>query len=196
MRAARSIVAAFAVLAALLMAPGRAKAQAVAFFPTVGQIPDGVSLNVTPVVSADRRYVRLSLDVNFSTINGFSNFPVPAAVGGGNGTGGLGGGLGGLGGGLGEAWWAVAVAVVWVRVAPAVRVAATPWAAGSATSGPAPGSPIRVFPSAPNSWRPAARPPPRQSPTRRSPSGASPWPTPSSSPEEDQGRRAGGVPRG
>ena len=102
MRAARLFVATFALLAALLMMPGRAQAQgAVAFQPSVGQIPDGVSLNVAPVVTADRRYVRLSLNANFSTINGFSNFPVPGAVSGGNGTGGLRGGLGGLGGGLG-----------------------------------------------------------------------------------------------
>jgi hypothetical protein len=103
MRAARLFVATFALLTALLMMPGRAQAQgAVAFQPSVGQIPDGVSLNVTPVVTADRRYVRLGLNANFSTINGFNSFPVVGAVGGGNGGpggGGLGGG--GAGGGLG-----------------------------------------------------------------------------------------------
>jgi hypothetical protein len=94
-----------ALLMALLMVPDRAKAQnSVGFYPGVGALPDGVSLNVTPVVSADRRYVRLSLAPEFQVINGFSTFPVPAAVGGGgNGGGGLGGlgggGLGGLGGG-------------------------------------------------------------------------------------------------
>jgi general secretion pathway protein D len=46
-------------------------------------------LSVTPVVSADRRYVRLSLAPNFQTIDGLQSFPVPAAVGG--------GGLGGTG---------------------------------------------------------------------------------------------------
>jgi type II secretory pathway component GspD/PulD (secretin) len=60
----------------------------VAFFPTPGQIPDGVVLTVTPVVSADRRYVRLSLAPNFTGFVEFQTFPVPAAVGGG----GLGGG--------------------------------------------------------------------------------------------------------
>jgi hypothetical protein len=98
MRDARSIVVMFALLAGLMLMPGRANGQAVGFTPGIGQIPDGVSLNVTPVVSADRRYVRISLSPLFQTINGFQNFPVPAAIaGGGNG----GGGLGGLGGGLG-----------------------------------------------------------------------------------------------
>jgi hypothetical protein len=98
MRVARSFVAGFALLAALLtMAPGRAKAQAVGFIPGVGQVSDGVYLNVTPVVSADRRYVRLSLAPQFQSVEGFSTFPVPAAIAGG-GNGGGGGGLGGLGG--------------------------------------------------------------------------------------------------
>ncbi|MDX2038576.1 MAG: type II secretory pathway, component PulD, partial [Isosphaeraceae bacterium] len=61
---------------------------AVAFTPTPGQLPDGVFLSVTPVVSADRRYVRLSLAPTFTTVTGLATFPVPAAVGGG----GLGGG--------------------------------------------------------------------------------------------------------
>jgi hypothetical protein len=93
-----------AVLAAiplfLTIASGQANAQGVGFTPGISTIPDGVSLNVTPVVSADRRYVRLSLAPQFQTVNGFSNFPIPAAIaGGGNGGGGL-GGLGGLGGGI------------------------------------------------------------------------------------------------
>jgi type II secretory pathway component GspD/PulD (secretin) len=61
----------------------------VAFLPTPAPLNDGVTLSVTPVVSADRRYVRLSLAPNFNTINGLQAFPVPAAVGG--------GGLGGTG---------------------------------------------------------------------------------------------------
>jgi hypothetical protein len=103
MRAARSSVVAIALLAGLVMAPGRAEAQAVGFFPNVGSANDGVSMSVVPVVTADRRYVRLSLNANFSVINGFNNFPVSGAVGGGGigpGGGGLGGGgAGGLGGG-------------------------------------------------------------------------------------------------
>ncbi|MFO0887659.1 MAG: hypothetical protein U0790_00785, partial [Isosphaeraceae bacterium] len=61
---------------------------AVAFTPIPAQIFDGVQLTVMPVVSADRRYVRLTMAPFFSTIDGFDNFPVPAAVGGG----GIGGG--------------------------------------------------------------------------------------------------------
>ena len=68
------------VLLAVLTTPDRANAQAVAFTPNVGVIPDGVSLSTTPVVSADRRYVRLGVNPGFQTINGFSTFPVPAAV--------------------------------------------------------------------------------------------------------------------
>jgi|SRR5579864_190540 len=86
-----------------LLAPG-ARAQ-VAFMPSIGSIPDGVSMAVTPVVTADRRYVRLSLDVQFTGVIDFTTFPVPGAVSGGPGgpgaLGGLGGGLGGLGGGRG-----------------------------------------------------------------------------------------------
>ena len=113
MRDARSSVAAFALLA-LLSTPGLAKAQAVGFAPGVAPLNDGVTLSATPVVSADRRYVRLSMQPTFQTINGFMNFPVPAAVGGGGfgrgaggggagggGAGGLGGGNAGQGGGLG-----------------------------------------------------------------------------------------------
>ena len=55
----------------------------VAFLPTPAALPDGVQLSVTPVVSSDRRYVRLSLAPFFQTINGLQSFPVPAAVGGG-----------------------------------------------------------------------------------------------------------------
>ena len=58
-------------------------AGSVAFFPTIGQVPDGVILNVTPVVSADRRYVRMSLSPQFITFIQFDTFTIPAAVGGG-----------------------------------------------------------------------------------------------------------------
>ncbi len=55
----------------------------VAFQPQISTFPDGVQLFVTPVVSADRRYVRLSLSPVFTTFLGFDNFSIPAAVGGG-----------------------------------------------------------------------------------------------------------------
>lgn len=87
-------------LMGMLAAPERARGQAVGFFPQVESIPDGVSLGATPAVSADRRYVRLSLGVGFQTVNGFTNFPVPAAVGGGGIRGGGLGALGGIGAGL------------------------------------------------------------------------------------------------
>ena len=58
-------------------------------------------LDVTPAVSADRRYVRMSLGVSFNDILGFTTYSVPAAVSGGGAAGmnGLLGGLGGAGGG-------------------------------------------------------------------------------------------------
>ena len=61
---------------------------AVAFTPTPAPLQDGIFLQVTPVVSADRRYVRMTLSPSFQTVTGLASFPVPAAVGGG----GLGGG--------------------------------------------------------------------------------------------------------
>jgi len=100
MRLAWSTVVAITLLG-LMLVPDRAEAQAVGFFPNVGSANDGVGLDVVPVVSRDRRYVRLSLNANFSTINGFNNFPVAGGVGGGGfgrGGGPGAGGLGGLGG--------------------------------------------------------------------------------------------------
>jgi type II secretory pathway component GspD/PulD (secretin) len=63
-------------------------AGAVAFVPTPAQINDGVFMFATPVVSADRRYVRMTLTPTFTTFTGFDTISVPGAVGGG----GLGGG--------------------------------------------------------------------------------------------------------
>ena len=82
---------------------------AIAFDPVIGSAPNGETMTVTPAVTADRRYVRLSVNGFFNTVNGFSSFTTPlGAVGGvGSGAGGLGGGglggLGGIGGGLGGA---------------------------------------------------------------------------------------------
>jgi hypothetical protein len=78
-------------------------AQAVGFFPVPSALPVGPTLGVTPVVSADRRYVRLSLNAQFIDNASFTTLSVPAAVGGGpGGPGALGRlGLGMGGGGLG-----------------------------------------------------------------------------------------------
>ncbi len=58
------------------------------FIPQIATIQDGVTLSVTPVVSADRRYVRMTLSPSFITFSGFDNISVPIVAGGG----GLGGG--------------------------------------------------------------------------------------------------------
>jgi hypothetical protein len=88
-----------ALLALSMLAPADARAQAVGFQPGIGSFPNGVILPATPVVSADRRYVRLTLNPQFNALEGLDPFTVPAAVsGGGAGAGGL-GGFGGLGGG-------------------------------------------------------------------------------------------------
>lgn len=92
----RWIAAAFVVA---LLVPSPARAQ-VAFFPTTAPAFSGVQLDVAPVVSKDRRYVRVGVNANFQELNGFQTFPVPAVAGGVGGGGGL-GGLGGLGGGGG-----------------------------------------------------------------------------------------------
>ncbi|QEH35439.1 hypothetical protein OJF2_39910 [Aquisphaera giovannonii] len=95
------------------LAPGlqpTARAQSVGFVPGVGVAPSGVSLGVTPTVSADRMYVRMGMDVGFNQVTGFTTYQVPAAVSGGGGGGGNAGGgnanaaainnlLGNLGGG-------------------------------------------------------------------------------------------------
>jgi len=77
----------FAVLAAGVAATTPAHAQ-VAFVPNVASFPNGVTLGVTPVVSADRRYVRMTINPQFTGLEGFDAVSVPAAV--------SGGGLGGF----------------------------------------------------------------------------------------------------
>ena len=77
--------------------PGADTFGQVAFTPTIGLAPTGQTMTVTPVVTPDRRYVRLSVNPFFNVINGFSTFTTPlGAV---SGAGGVGGGAGGLGGG-------------------------------------------------------------------------------------------------
>ncbi|WP_406699604.1 hypothetical protein V5E97_12150 [Singulisphaera sp. Ch08] len=73
-----------------LSEPATACGQAVGFFPNVGRFPDGAVLSATPIVSHDRRYVRLGVVPQFTEIEGFSLYQIPAAVSGG----GLGNGSG------------------------------------------------------------------------------------------------------
>ena len=69
----------------------------IAYQPVVSPILNGVALNVTPVVSADRRYVRMTLSPYFNTVNGFTTYSAQVgAVGGGN-FAGMGGAIGGVG---------------------------------------------------------------------------------------------------
>jgi hypothetical protein len=91
--------------AALLQFEVGAHGQAVGFQPIPAPLPSGVILDATPVVSADRRYVRLGIGVSFNEITGFTNYSVPAAVSGGGGAVGMNGLIGGMGGlgGLGGA---------------------------------------------------------------------------------------------
>lgn len=97
MTASRIGIVAFGSL--VLLAPA-ARGQSVAFFPTVSTFPNGVTMSTTPVVSFDRRYVRLGVNPQFTVLEGFDPFLVPAAVGGGPGGPGA---LGGIQGVLGQA---------------------------------------------------------------------------------------------
>jgi hypothetical protein len=83
-----------------------ARGQGVAFGPVIGQFNDGAMMGVTPVASADRRYVRMSGGVAFTGLQGMDVINVPGAVAGGGGgfvPGGFrqmapGGGVGNVGG--------------------------------------------------------------------------------------------------
>jgi hypothetical protein len=92
---------AFTIL--LLVAPApEAKAQgAIGFQPNITPFGDSVFLNAQPVVTADRRYVRLGgINASFNALQGVQPFTFPAgAVAGGGVVGGGGfGGFGGFGG--------------------------------------------------------------------------------------------------
>ncbi|RUL88721.1 hypothetical protein [Tautonia sociabilis] len=97
-------ITAAAGLAALLSlaASPEAKAQggAIGLQPNVGAFNDGVFLNATPVVTADRRHVRLGgINANVSAIRDVQPFTFTAGAVSGGGIGGFGGagGVGGLG---------------------------------------------------------------------------------------------------
>lgn len=70
-------------MAALCSCSTRQASAQIAFAPTVSPFQNGVMLNTTPVVSYDRRYVRLSMNPVFTGLEGFTTMAVPAAVGGG-----------------------------------------------------------------------------------------------------------------
>ena len=80
-----------------------ARGQAVAYDPQIGLIPSGATMTVTPVVSPDRRYVRLGVNVFFNELNSLQTFSFPggAVSGGGGAFGGFGGMNGVIGGGGG-----------------------------------------------------------------------------------------------
>jgi len=104
-------LAAFALglVSMLVLSTGQpVRAQAVGFIPVIGSFPDGVVMSTTPVVSADRRYVRVGVDAQFTGLIGLTsvNFPAAAAAGG-SGNGGFGGWAVVLGG-----WVAAAVQAV------------------------------------------------------------------------------------
>ncbi len=63
---------------------------AIAFAPSIASFPNGVTLSVTPVVSADRRYVRMTLSPVFTALEGFTNITTSLGAVGGGGVGGLG----------------------------------------------------------------------------------------------------------
>ena len=60
----------------------------VAYTPQVAALPTGSTLTVTPVVSADRRYVRLTLSPFFNSLNGFTTYQSQTGAVGGSGLGG------------------------------------------------------------------------------------------------------------
>lgn len=74
-----------------------AQGGAIAYEPVVNWYLNGAALTATPVVSADRRYVRMTLNPYFNTVNGFTTYS--AQVGAVSGGGVVGGGAGGFGGG-------------------------------------------------------------------------------------------------
>lgn len=77
-----------------------ARAQ-IAYTPIVSPILNGAALTAQPVVSADRRYVRMTLNPYFNVVNGFTTYSAPIGAVGGGFPGAFGGGFGGFGGGFG-----------------------------------------------------------------------------------------------
>lgn len=80
-------------LAGGLQSPAKAQ---IAYVPDIGAIPIGSTMTVTPAVSADRRYVRLTVNAFFNDLNNIQTISFPGGAVGGN----FGGGFGGFGGGI------------------------------------------------------------------------------------------------
>ena len=58
----------------------RAAQAQIAYVPEIGFVPTGATMTVTPVVSADRRYVRLSVNAFFNNLNGVHQFSFPGGA--------------------------------------------------------------------------------------------------------------------
>src|SRR5436853_5284427 len=80
----------------------------VGFTPQITVLPEGVSMTVQAVISADRRYVRLTVVPSFTAITDVQTFSFASGVGVGGQTG-FGGGQGGGGGGFGGGGGAIGV---------------------------------------------------------------------------------------
>ncbi len=83
-------------LFALAMCLQRPVHAQIAYTPEIGAIPSGVTMTITPAVSADRRYVRLSVNAFFNDLNNIQTFSFPGGAVGGQFPG---GGFGGFGAG-------------------------------------------------------------------------------------------------
>jgi hypothetical protein len=80
----------------------RVRQNAVGYQPIITTLPEGMWLYpITAVVSADRRYVRITASPNFSSIPAVNTFNFVSGEGGSTGGGGMGGYGGGMGGGMG-----------------------------------------------------------------------------------------------
>ena len=114
-------------LAGGLQSPAKAQ---FAYTPEIGSIPTGATMSITPAVSADRRYVRLSVDAFFNGLNNIQTFSFPGgAVGGGNfgGFGGFGGGIAaGMNGVIGDEGYESGLQVANITNAPAQAQARQP----------------------------------------------------------------------
>ena len=74
---------------------------AVGFRPEITQLPEGASMTGLAIISADRRYVRITPSPFFSQVGDVTTFNFVDGTTGGGGAGGGGGGIGGTGGGVG-----------------------------------------------------------------------------------------------